>query len=147
MDGYFRDADSTAATVDPDGWLHTGDLGWFDSDGFLHYVGRSKQMLKVGGENVSALEVEGVLLTYPGVTAASVIGVSHPRLGEVPIAVVEATTPERELADRLMQHCHDRLARFKVPAEIVVVAPGEFPLTGSGKADAAGVRRLLEARS
>lgn len=147
MEGYFRDGEATAAIVDGEGWLHTGDLGAFDEQGYLHYSGRIKQMLKVGGENVSALEVEGLLLTHPGVTAVAVIGVSHPRLGEVPIAVVQVSDPSSRSTDQLMAFCVERLAKFKVPAEIVVVGPGEFPLTGSGKADSAKVRQLVVSRS
>lgn len=147
MEGYFRDPAATREAIDPDGWLHTGDLGSFDPDGYLRYAGRIKQMLKVGGENVSALEIEGLLLAHPGVTAACVVGLPHPRLGEVPIAVVQASQPDPRMNDLLTAFCVEHLARFKVPAQIILVGPGEMPMTGSGKPDVARIRQLVEARS
>jgi acyl-activating enzyme 14 len=82
MLGYWGDTSATARVLSPDGWFHTGDLGWLDAQGRLWLAGRSKDMVKTGGENVLAAEVERVLLTHPGVTAAAVVGVPHARLGE-----------------------------------------------------------------
>jgi fatty-acyl-CoA synthase len=147
MEGYFRDQGATAEVIDAEGWLHTGDLGAFDDEGYLHYAGRIKQMLKVGGENVSALEIEGLLLGYPGVTAVAVVGRKHPRLGEVPIAVVEVSSPSARTSDGLHLLCRENLAPFKVPADIILLGPGEMPLTGSGKLDGPRIRELVEVRS
>jgi acyl-activating enzyme 14 len=82
MLGYWGDASATAQVLSPGGWFHTGDLGWLDAQGRLWLAGRSKDMVKTGGENVLAAEVERVLLTHPGVAAAAVVGVPHARLGE-----------------------------------------------------------------
>lgn len=82
MQGYWQAADATAAAFTPDGWLRTGDLGYLDSGGCLWLLGRAKDMIKTGGENVHAAEVEAVVLRHPGVAAAAVVGLPHPRLGE-----------------------------------------------------------------
>lgn len=143
MLGYFDDEAATAALIDADGWLHSGDLGYFDDDDYLMYVGRVKEMLKVGGENVSPLEVEGVLMRHPAVAIACVVGMAHPRLQEIPVAVValqpSATLREDELHSFARQH----LADFKVPTAIYVVAIEDVPMTGSGKAERAKVRDLV----
>jgi acyl-activating enzyme 14 len=88
MLGYWRDPQATAQTLQSEGWLHTGDLGYLDSKGHLWLVGRLKDMVKTGGENVHAAEVEGVLLTHPAVAAAAVFGLEHRRLGEQVAAAV-----------------------------------------------------------
>jgi fatty-acyl-CoA synthase len=147
MEGYFRDQEATEAVIDPSGWLHTGDLGRFDREGYLHYAGRIKQMLKVGGENVSALEIEGVLLGDPSVTAVAVVDQTHARLGEVPVAVVQVHAPSARTSDQLFLLCRENLAAFKVPVDIIVLGPGEMPLTGSGKPDGPRLRELVEERS
>lgn len=144
MVGYFNDPDATRATVDDDGWLHTGDLGSFDADGYLHYAGRVKQMLKVGGENVSAMEIEDVLLSDSAVRAACVISRPEPRLGEVPVAVVAAAPATRAIERRLHERCRSQLARYKLPTRILVLAPEEFPMTGSGKPDRPRLGQLVE---
>jgi len=83
MSGYWRDAAQTARALSRDGWLHTGDLGWLDTRGQLWLLGRSKDVVKSGGENVHAREVEGVLESHPAVLAAAVVGLPHTRLGEM----------------------------------------------------------------
>jgi acyl-CoA synthetase (AMP-forming)/AMP-acid ligase II len=88
MLGYFRDPEATAAAVDADGWLHTGDLGRLRPDGGLVWEGRLKDVLRVGGENVAAMEIEQVLLEYPGVAEAAVVGTVDDQLGEVPVAAL-----------------------------------------------------------
>ena len=81
---YYKDPEKTLAVMTEDGWLRTSDIGALDAQGRLSFRGKLKDMLKVGGENVAALEIEGLLLTHPAVKMAQVVGASHDRLGEVP---------------------------------------------------------------
>ena len=147
MDGYFRDVEATRAVIDSDGWLHTGDLGLIAGDRYLRFAGRVKQMLKVGGENVSALEIESALLANAAVSIACVVGEVDDRLGEVPVAIVEIAAGSNVGEGELIAGCHRMLAAFKVPARVHLVGPGEMPLTGSGKPDRRAVAELADARS
>ena len=109
FDGYHGDPERTAEVM-RGGWLHTGDLGTVDADGRIAYRGRSKDMLKVGGENVAALEIEAFLQSHPAVKIAQVVGVPDPKYIEVPAAFVELDAGgacERGRADRLLPR-HDR---------------------------------------
>jgi acyl-CoA synthetase (AMP-forming)/AMP-acid ligase II len=131
MDGYAGDPERTAATVDSAGRLHTGDLGHLDADGRLRLAGRLKETIRVGGENVAALEVETFLLAIEGVKQAVVVGRADPRLGEVPVAFVQLR-PEAALDPvALAAACREGLAAFKAPREIRLVT--EWPLSGTGK--------------
>ncbi len=131
MKGYYNMPEETARTIDPDGWLHTGDRGLLTEDGYLVFLGRCKDVLRVGGENVSALEVENFLLTHPAVVAAAVVGVPDPRWGEVPAAFVQLKEGEPVTEDDVIAYCREHLAPFKVPRYVRFVR--EFPMTGSGK--------------
>jgi fatty-acyl-CoA synthase len=88
MQGYYKKPEETAQTVDPDGWLHTGDSGLLRADGCLRFLGRYKDLLKVGGENVDPTEVESLLLADPRINHVAVVGMPDPRLSEVPVAFV-----------------------------------------------------------
>lgn len=116
--GYYNAPEKTADVIDKDGWFHTGDIGSFDDDGQIMFHGRTKDMMKVGGENVAAAEIEAVLHTHPAVKLAQVTGIPHPRYVEVPAAFVElkdgATASEGELID----HCTGKLASFKLPRHV-----------------------------
>jgi fatty-acyl-CoA synthase/long-chain acyl-CoA synthetase len=131
MNAYLNQPEQTAKTIDAEGWVHTGDRGFIDRGGCLHFVGRYKDMLKVGGENVSAEEVEGMLLTHPAVKQAAVIGAPDPRLDEVPMAIVELAEGAAASADEIIAYCASRMAGFRVPRHVRFVR--EWPLTGSGK--------------
>jgi fatty-acyl-CoA synthase len=134
MSGYYNDPDATSALIDSDGWLATGDRGAFDGDGYLHYEGRLKEMLKVGGENVSLAEVESALMQHPSVELAVVVGAEHPRLEEVPVAfVVPRAGAERLTPGELEAFGRERLADFKVPVAYVTTSIEQIPTTGSGK--------------
>jgi acyl-CoA synthetase (AMP-forming)/AMP-acid ligase II len=117
------------ATLDPDGWLHTGDRGHIDAEGRLHVDGRLKEIIVTGGENVSPLEVEEALLSHPAVVEAGVAGVPDPEWGEAITAFVvlsgEATGEE------LRDWARDRLAPHKVPKRVERVA--ELPRNAAGK--------------
>ena len=131
MNGYLKQPEQTAKAIDRDGWSHTGDRGFVDDIGCLHFVGRFKDMLKVGGENVSAEEVEGFLLTHPAIKQVAVIGAPDPRLDEVPMAVVELAEGAHLTAEELIAFCSSRMANFRVPRHVRFVT--DWPMTGSGK--------------
>jgi fatty-acyl-CoA synthase len=131
MKGYYKKPEETAAATDEEGWLHTGDLGRIDADGYLIWKGRLKDMLRVGGENVSAVEVENFLCGHPAVRAAAVVGVPDERLREVPLAFVQLKAGASLTEAELIDYCKPRIAGFKVPRHVRIVA--EFEMTGSGK--------------
>ena len=123
--GYWRMPEKTAEELKPDGFFITGDLGRFDADGYLHIVGRGKDLVISGGYNVYPKEVEQAIDDLPGVMESAVIGVPHPDLGEVPLAVVVPEAGVRLAADVLAAALKDKLARFKQPRawEIVEALP------------------------
>ena len=131
MKGYYDDPERTAEVLEPDGWFHTGDVGLIGDDGNLRIRGRIKEMIRVGGENVAAAEVEGWLLCHPAVKQVVVVGKPEPRLAEVVLAYVElkegATAGEAEL----IEFCGSRLASFKIPREVRFVS--DWPMSGTGK--------------
>ncbi|MEV7981774.1 long-chain fatty acid--CoA ligase [Streptomyces sp. NPDC086519] len=128
--GYWRDEKATAAAL-RNGWFHTGDIGHLDEDGFLYIDDRKKDMIVSGGENIATPEVERVLYEHPAVLEAAVVGLPHPRWGEVPRAFVVLRPDTSAGAGDLREFCRARLARFKVPARFDFV--GELPRTPSGK--------------
>lgn len=131
FEGYYNDASKTKAAIDQDGWFHTGDLGHLDKDGRVTFIGRKKDMLKVGGENVSPVEVEVFLSEHPAILMAAVIGVPDERLIEVPAAFVEvlpgASLTEKEVID----YCSGKIAKYKVPRYIEFIS--EWPTTPTDK--------------
>ena len=117
MSGYWRKPGETRETI-RDGWLHTGDIGRFDRDGYLFIVDRKKDMIVSGGENVYSREVEDVLLTHPAVAEVAVIGVPDPRWGESVKAVVVVREAGAVTEDGLIAHCAQRIASYKKPRSI-----------------------------
>jgi acyl-CoA synthetase (AMP-forming)/AMP-acid ligase II len=126
---YYGNAAATAAVVDADGYFHTGDLCSIDSDGVISYHGRIKDMLKVGGENVSAIEVESLLATHPGIKLAQVVGIPDPRLIEVPVAFIEVATGQTLTEEQVIAHCTGRIASYKVPRRVRFVT--EWPMSAT----------------
>jgi fatty-acyl-CoA synthase len=134
MDGYLNEPEATAAAIDADGWLHTGDLGTMDERGYLRIAGRLKEMIIRGGENIYPREIEEVLISHPAVADASVLGVPDDYYGEVVGAAIrpaDAGAADGALAAELEAYCRARLAAEKVPARWLVT--DAFPLTPSGK--------------
>jgi len=129
--GYFDDPETTAAALDKQGWFRTGDLGLIGADGYLRLVGRIKEMIRVGGENVAAAEVESVLLKHEAVKQAIAVGMADPRLVEVVAVFVELKTGEHATDEELIDFCRQRLASFKVPRRVQFVE--QWPMTGAGK--------------
>jgi fatty-acyl-CoA synthase len=130
MRGYFELPEATAAALDRDGWLHTGDLATMDERGYCRIVGRLKEMVIRGGENLYPVEIEAVLLEHPGVAEAAVIGVPDRVMGEELAAVVRAAG-ERPTVEALRAHVRARLAAAKAPRYWAFV--DALPLTGPGK--------------
>jgi acyl-CoA synthetase (AMP-forming)/AMP-acid ligase II len=127
--GYYKDLEKTAAALDADGWFHTGDVGSLDADGTIMFHGRTKDMLKVGGENVAAAEIEACLQRHPAVKLAQVVGVPDKRLVEVAAAFVEKKPGADATADELVAFCKREIAGFKVPRHIRFVT--EWPMSTS----------------
>ncbi len=135
--GYWnRPAESAAAIVD--GWLHTGDLAIRDEEGYYRIVGRSKDMIISGGENIYPAEVENVLAGHPGVAGVALIGVPDPQWGEVGRAIVVRVPGSAVSGEELQEFARARLARYKVPKSVVFV--DALPLTGPGKIDKVRLR-------
>jgi acyl-CoA synthetase (AMP-forming)/AMP-acid ligase II len=129
MQGYLDDPEATAAAVDADGWLHTGDLGSLDDGGRLKVIGRKKDMYIVGGFNAYPAEIEGFLLEHPAVAQAAVIGVPDERMGQVGKAFVVARGQLGEA--ELIAWAKERMAGYKVPRSVVFL--DELPLNATGK--------------
>jgi crotonobetaine/carnitine-CoA ligase len=123
---YLHDPDATEASYDERGLFRTGDRVTLHDDGFLQFADRDKDMLKVGGENVAASEIERVVMEVPGVREVAVIGKPHPMLDEVPVVFVipdasELVAAPDDLQRAILSACRSRLASFKVPDEVRVV--------------------------
>jgi long-chain acyl-CoA synthetase len=130
MKGYYGDPEATAAAL-RDGWLHTGDLGWMDEDGFVFVVDRKKELIIRGGYNVYPREVEEVIAAHPAVSEVAVVGRPHPRHGQEIVAVVSHRPGTAVSAEEIVAHARRSLAAYKYPREVVVLA--ELPKTATGK--------------
>ena len=129
--GYYNKPEATAATIDAAGFVHTGDMGILRADGHLRFVGRYKDMLKIGGENVDPMEVEAYLMSHPAINLAAVVSYPDPRLSEVGVAFVRREPGHSLTEDDVIAHCRGRIASFKIPRAVIFVE--EFPMTSSGK--------------
>lgn len=140
MQGYYKKPEETAKAIDSDGWLHTGDLMAMRDDGRIRILGRYKDLLKVGGENVDPIEVEAFLLRHPAIDKVQVVGVPDSHLGEVPCACVVFKAGQQLSNDDLRDFCRGKLASFKIPRHTLVME--EFPMTSSGKVQKFRLREL-----
>ncbi len=141
MAGYLNKPDATAETI-VDGWLHTGDVGHLDADGYLTLVDRIKDMIIRGGENLYPKEIEATLFEVEDVLEAAVIGRPDEVMGEVPVAYVALYPGSTVTADELLAHCREHLTRVKVPVDIAIV--DELPKNPVGKLDKPALRRSLQ---
>ena len=130
MKGYLGQPEVTAKTL-RGGWLHTGDLGYVDEDGFFFIVDRTKDLVIRGGYNVYPREIEEVLFAHPGILEAAVIGKPDPRLGEEVVAVVVLRAGADLSAEDIIAYCRERLAAYKYPREVRFVP--ELPKGPTGK--------------
>ena len=142
MRGYFERPQATAETIDEAGWLHSGDLGVLDPDGYLRITGRLKDMIIRGGENVYPAEIEAYYFTHPKVAQVAVFGVPDARLGEEVAAWVELHEGEQAQEEELREFARVGLAHFKVPRHVRIVT--EFPMTVTGKIQKFRMRELME---
>ena len=131
MKGYYADAGATARAIDEHGWLHSGDLGTMDADGYLRITGRLKEMIIRGGENIYPAEIEAYLFDHPKIAQAAVFGIPDEFMGEEVMAWVQLHAGEQATEQEILDHCRDGLAHFKVPRYIWLV--DEFPTTVTGK--------------
>ena len=131
MLGYYKNPEATLATITPDGWLKTGDLGRFDSEGFLSVTGRLKEMYKTGGTNVYPAEIEQLLIQHPAIALVAIVGVPDLRLDEVGFAFVQTHPNQQITHTELRAFCKGKLADYKVPRYLKVLTA--IPRTTTGK--------------
>jgi fatty-acyl-CoA synthase len=142
--GYFEDPAANEA-LSRGGWHHTGDVARVDEHGWLYFVDRKKDMIKTGGENVSSQEVEEAIAQHPAVAEVAVIGLHDPYWIEKVVACVVPVPGKTVGEDELMTHAHSRLAGYKVPKEIYIMA--EFPKNSTGKVLKRVLRQQLSSES
>ncbi len=140
MQGYWNDPKRTADSIDDDGWMHSGDLAVMDDDGYVRIVGRLKDMIIRGGENVYPREIEEYLYTHPDIVDAQVIGVPDARFGEQIMAWVQKREGSSLTETDVVDYCSGRIAHFKVPKYVRFT--GEFPMTVTGKVQKFRLREL-----
>ena len=129
FEGYHKDPEKTAQAIDAEGWFHSGDIGSLDEHGTIMFHGRYKDMLKVGGENVAAAEIESVLGRHPAVKLAQVVGIPDQKYAEVPAAFVELNPGRVATEEELVNFCKGEVAGFKVPRWVRFVT--EWPMSSS----------------
>jgi fatty-acyl-CoA synthase len=130
MGGYWRQPEATDAVI-VDGWFHTGDMATLDSEGYIEVVDRKKDLIISGGENISSIEVEGLLYKHPAVLEAAVVALPDERWGEVPCAIVVLKQGTQATGDELIEFCRQHLAHFKCPKRVEFV--DALPRTATGK--------------
>ena len=131
MRGYWNDEERTAETIDAANWLHSGDLGVMDASGYVQVVGRIKDMIIRGGENVYPREVEEFLYTHPDIAEVQVFGIPDERMGEEVCAWVQLRPGATMTSEALKAFCHDQITHFKIPKHIRFVE--DYPMTVTGK--------------
>jgi fatty-acyl-CoA synthase len=131
MLGYNDNPDATAAAIDAEGWLHTGDLGTIDARGYVRVTGRVKEMIIRGGENLFPAEIENILLEHPDVAEVAVVGIPDERWGEIVACFVRLSPGAHLDRNALIAHCRAHIAPQKTPARWIELT--DWPLTGSGK--------------
>jgi fatty-acyl-CoA synthase len=129
FEGYYKDPERTAEVIDDEGWFHTGDIGSMDADGRVSYLGRLKDMLKVGGENVAAAEIEALVEGHPAVAIAQVVSFPDDRLMEVPAAFVQLKPGATVSESELIEFCQGKVASFKIPRFVRIV--DEWPMSAT----------------
>lgn len=131
MVGYWNDQEKTAQAIDSEGWMHSGDIAEMDSDGYINIVGRIKDMIIRGGENVYPREIEEFLYAHPQIVDVQVVGVPDVKYGEEILACVQTNDGVDLAVDEVRDFCQGKIAHFKIPRYVTVVE--EFPMTVTGK--------------
>ncbi len=131
MKGYYKNSEDTAAVIDEDGFLHTGDLAIMDEEGYCRITGRLKDMIIRGGENIYPREIEEFLYKHPNILDVQIVGVPDETFGEEVSAWIQLKSGASMTADELKEYCKGKIARYKIPRYIAFVE--EFPMTASGK--------------
>ena len=131
VNGYFEDAEASAAAMDEDGWFRTGDVATIDPDGYMQIMDRRKDVIKSGGEWISSIDLENAAIAHPDVAEAAVIAVPHPRWAERPLLVVTPRADCRPQCDDLLKFLAERFPRWMLPDDVVVLH--ELPHTATGK--------------
>jgi fatty-acyl-CoA synthase len=142
MQGYWDDDAKTAETIDGEGWIHTGDLGTLDEDGWLRITGRLKDMVIRGGENIYPREIEEYLYRHPKIVEVQVFGVPDPKFGEEIAAWIHLREGETADAEEIRAFCKGQIAHYKIPRYIRFV--DEFPMTVTGKIQKFEMRRIMQ---
>lgn len=114
MKGYYNDEKSTRATIDKDGWLHTGDVGYYDEDGYFYIVDRIKELIKYKGYQVPPAELEAILLNYPSIQDAAVIGIPNDKTGELPMAFVVKDDNSNISEENIIQYVNGKNIRYHI---------------------------------
>jgi fatty-acyl-CoA synthase len=131
MQGYYKKPEETAKAVDAEGWLHTGDLGFIDEKGLVFFMGRIKNVVRSGGENISPEEVENFIFRHPKVKHVEVVGLPDEKWGQRVTACIELKEGMEATPEEIILFCKEKMANFKVPKEVHFVT--DWPMTGSGK--------------
>jgi len=131
MLGYWNDPERTAEAIDRNGWMHTGDLATMDADGYCNIVGRIKDMVIRGGENIYPREIEEFLYRHPAILDVQVFGVPDPRYGEELCAWIKVRSREKIDTEDIKAFCQGQIAHYKIPRHVRFVE--EFPMTVTGK--------------
>ena len=139
--GYWDDPEKTAEAIDAEGWMHTGDLATIDAEGYGNIVGRLKDMVIRGGENVYPREIEEYLYRHPKVEEVAVVGVPDPKFGEEICAWVKLKPGESATEDEIKNFCKGQIAHYKVPRYVRFVT--EFPMTVTGKVQKFQIRDAM----
>ncbi len=142
MRGYWNDDERTSEAIDPAGWMHTGDLAVLDEDGYCEIVGRSKDMIIRGGENIYPCEVEEFLYRHPKIQDAQVFGVSDTTYGEEVCAWIRLKSGEDSTPEEIRSYCQGQISHYKIPRYIKFV--GEYPMTVTGKVKKFMMRKQME---
>lgn len=144
--GYYKKSEETAKVIDKDGWLRTGDVGRIDENGYIQLLGRSKELYKVSGELVSPREVEIAISQHPAVSQVHVVGVSDTVTGEAGAAFIELKPGETCTRKEMVDWCHPRLARFKIPRHVWFMNAPDWPMTSTGKVQKFRLKEIADER-
>ncbi len=140
MQGYYKNPEETKKAIDPEGWLHTGDLGSIDENGYVYFAGRIKNIIRVGGENISPEEVENFIYKYPKVKQVEIVGIPDERYGEKLVAFIELKQGGEAKEQEIIEWMKNKIANFKIPRNVRFIK--SWPMTGSGKVQKFKLREM-----